>query len=76
MPEPSSRRPSASSPTSRSSSPSTPEDPSVGVLDGLRLLAEAKGMSLGELARWTHLIVHGTTVTTNAMPTRGGAASG
>jgi len=55
---------------------STPEDPSVGVLDGLRLLAAAKGMSLEELARQTHLIVHGTTVTTNAVLTRGGARTG
>ncbi len=52
---------------------STPEDPAVGVLDGLRAVAQSKGMSVEELVRKTRLIVHGTTVTTNAVLTRGGA---
>ena len=55
---------------------STPEDPSIGVLDGLRAIAESGGMDVAELARRTHLIVHGTTVTTNAVLTRGGARTG
>ena len=55
---------------------STPEDPSVGVLAGLATLAEAQGLSLTEFAGRTRLIVHGTTVTTNATLTRGGAKTG
>ena len=55
---------------------STPEDPSIGVLDGLTLMAEAKGLELSEFAARTRLIVHGTTVTTNAVLTRGGASTG
>ncbi len=55
---------------------STPEDPSIGVLDGLRAIAEAGDMELAELAHRTRLIVHGTTVTTNAVLTRGGARTG
>jgi len=55
---------------------STPEDPSIGVLHGLRLIAESKGLGLEEFARRTRLIVHGTTVTTNAVLTRGGARTG
>jgi N-methylhydantoinase A len=55
---------------------STPRDPSIAVLDGLRLIAESKGLTLEELAGRTGLIVHGTTVTTNAVLTRGGARTG
>lgn len=55
---------------------STPEDPSVGVLDGLRRIAESKDLAVEALARDTRLIVHGTTVTTNAVLTRGGAVTG
>jgi len=55
---------------------STPEDPSVGVLDGLRALAAARGTSLAALAGGVESIVHGTTVTTNAVLTRGGARTG
>ncbi len=54
---------------------STPEDPALGVLDGLRAVARSKGMSTRELAAQTRLIVHGTTVTTNAVLTRGGAST-
>jgi N-methylhydantoinase A len=55
---------------------STPDDPSVGVFDGLRSVAESRRIGLEEFARNTHLIVHGTTVTTNAVLTRGGAPTG
>ncbi|RLB61338.1 MAG: hydantoinase/oxoprolinase family protein, partial [Deltaproteobacteria bacterium] len=55
---------------------STPEDSSIGVLDGLRLIAEAKGLTVPALAGQTATIVHGTTVTTNAVLTRGGATCG
>ncbi len=55
---------------------STPGDPSVGVLDGLRRVAQTHGLSLADLAGRISAIVHGTTVTTNATLTRGGAATG
>jgi len=55
---------------------STPEDPSLGVLNGLQTVAEAQNLTLAQLAAQTSLIVHGTTVTTNATLTRGGAATG
>ncbi len=55
---------------------STPADPSDGVLAGLELVARSRGMELSELAGATSLIVHGTTVTTNAVLTRGGASTG
>jgi len=52
---------------------STPSDPSIGVLDGLRSIAEAEGLGLDALVPRVRWIVHGTTVTTNAVLTRGGA---
>ncbi|MBI2840467.1 MAG: hydantoinase/oxoprolinase family protein [Acidobacteria bacterium] len=52
---------------------STPQDPSLGVLEGIRVMAEARGMPLADFARATSLIVHGTTVATNAVLTRNGA---
>lgn len=55
---------------------STPADPSLGLLDGLRMAAEARGQSLEQFAAGVHTIVHGTTVTTNAVLTRGGARTG
>ncbi|MEZ5855532.1 MAG: hydantoinase/oxoprolinase N-terminal domain-containing protein [Hyphomicrobiaceae bacterium] len=48
-------------------SPSTPADPSIGVLDGLERLAEALGISRQALLDGTQRIVHGTTVATNAL---------
>src|SRR6185436_2297201 len=53
--------------------PSTPEDPSVGVLDGLKLLAETLGRDRAALLSDTGRIVHGTTVATNALLERKGA---
>ncbi|MFH0944513.1 MAG: hydantoinase/oxoprolinase family protein, partial [Planctomycetota bacterium] len=55
---------------------STPEDPSEGVFDGLAAIAEQKGLGVSELTSRIGAIVHGTTVTTNAVLTRGGAATG
>ncbi len=48
-------------------SASTPADPSEGLLDGLRLLAETLGHDLAGLLAATERIVHGTTVATNAL---------
>ena len=53
--------------------PSTPHDQSEGVLDGLRNLAAAIGLTLTELLETTTRIVHGTTVATNALLERRGA---
>ncbi len=57
-------------------SPSTPSDPSVGVLVGLERLAEALGLDRGRLLGATQRIVHGTTVATNALLERRGARVG
>jgi N-methylhydantoinase A len=48
---------------------STPADPSEAVLKGLGDLAEACGLSPGNFLREVDIIVHGTTVTTNAVLT-------
>ncbi len=56
--------------------PSTPADPSVGVAQGLEAVARAKGVPLADLAARVTTIVHGTTVTTNAVLTRRGAKTG
>ncbi len=57
-------------------SASTPPDPSVGVLNGLGLLAEALGMDLPAMLAGTERIVHGTTVATNALLEHKGARVG
>ena len=57
-------------------SASTPADPSIGVMDGLELLAGELGMELAELLGEAGLIVHGTTVATNALLERKGAKVG
>jgi N-methylhydantoinase A len=54
-------------------SASTPADPSIGVMDGLGLLAAELGTDLAGLLADTGLIVHGTTVATNALLERKGA---
>ena len=57
-------------------SASTPADPSIGVMDGLGLLAAELGTDLAGLLADTGLIVHGTTVATNALLERKGATVG
>ncbi|HUU82256.1 MAG TPA: hydantoinase/oxoprolinase family protein [Phycisphaerae bacterium] len=52
---------------------STPSDPSIGLINGLSEIAADVGTSLNELARSIETIVHGTTVTTNAVLTGTGA---
>ena len=52
---------------------STPEDPSIGVLDGLKLLADTLRLELAALLAQSERIVHGTTVATNALLERKGA---
>lgn len=48
---------------------STPDDPSNAVMTGLAQFAADRGVALAEFLRSLDLIVHGTTVTTNAVLT-------
>ena len=52
--------------------PSTPEDQSVGVIEGIRLAADRASVGLPDL----DAILHGTTVATNAVIERRGALVG
>ena len=56
--------------------PSTPDDPSRGVLDGLARLAETLALPTADLLASTDRIVHGTTVATNALLEGKGARTG
>ena len=55
---------------------STPDDPSIGLLGGLQEMAESKQLSLEDFICEVSIIVHGTTVTTNAVLTRRGSKTG
>jgi N-methylhydantoinase A len=57
-------------------SPSTPADPSEGLLRGLGEIAAGLGLAPREFLARISLIVHGTTVTTNAVLTGRGARTG
>ncbi|MGN5237227.1 hydantoinase/oxoprolinase family protein [Rhodococcus sp. SJ-3] len=57
-------------------SPTTPHDPSEGLLNGLTKAADAVGESLEEFLGGVSTIVHGTTIATNAVLTRQGAKTG
>jgi len=56
--------------------PSTPDDPSRGVMDGLSLLSESMRKGLADLLGATTLFLHGSTVATNLVVERKGAALG
>ncbi len=56
--------------------PSTPRDPSLGVVEGLRILAGELGRDLHSLLAETDRLVHGTTVATNVLVERKGARVG
>ncbi len=55
---------------------STPDDPSIGVLNGLSEMAKSKDIPLSDFIKKVKTIVHGTTVTTNAVLTYNGAKTG
>jgi N-methylhydantoinase A len=55
---------------------STPQDPSIGVVEGLAALAEKLGQDRAALLARTERIVHGTTVATNALLELKGARTG
>jgi N-methylhydantoinase A len=52
---------------------STPQDPSIGTLNGLKEMASDQQLGLEEFLGHVSVIVHGTTVTTNAVLTYTGA---
>jgi N-methylhydantoinase A len=54
----------------------TAADQSVGVLEGLRRLADLEAMEVGDLLAQTRMIVHGTTIGDNAMIEMKGAPTG
>ena len=56
--------------------PTTPQDQSIGLVEGLSALAEEIGTSRNELLAQTPLIIHGTTTATNALLERKGAKVG
>ena len=56
--------------------PSTPDDPSAGVMAGLAEAAEGYGLSLDEFLGDTDLVIHGSTVATNTLVERKGARVG
>src|SRR6478736_1533276 len=58
--------------TYQAKTPSTPEDQSIGVAAGVRLVCEKAGISPGDI----DLILHGTTVATNAVLEGKGARVG
>ena len=55
---------------------STPDDPSVATMRGIEEMAKAHGRPTVDFLKDVDLIVHGTTVTTNAVLTRTGAKTG
>lgn len=55
---------------------STPEDRSIGVMNGLQKLAEKEGLSLGDFLGRCDAIVHGTTIADNTLIEMNGAVTG
>jgi len=55
---------------------STPDDPSVGLIAGLQQMADDRSITVKKFIRDVETIVHGTTVTTNAVLTYRGAKTG
>ena len=55
---------------------STPEDRSLGVMEGLSKLAEKEGLELGGFLQRCDAIVHGTTVADNTLIEMNGAVTG
>ena len=57
-------------------SATTPDDQSIGVLNGLEHLAAGEGLTLQDLLHRTGVIVHGTTTADNTMIEMNGAVTG
>ena len=56
--------------------PSTPDDPSIGVMSGLQEAAADYELSLDRFLASTELVIHGSTVATNTLVERKGASVG
>src|SRR5438128_12648436 len=56
--------------------PTTPDDQSVGVMNGLELLASRAGLSTADLCARLDVLVHGTTTADNTMIQMDGAPTG
>ena len=56
--------------------PTTLDDQSIGVMNGISQLASASGLSLAEFCRDLDIVVHGTTTADNTMIEMNGAATG
>lgn len=56
--------------------PTTPDDRSLGVVEGFRLAAAEYGMPVEEFVRRVRYFAHGTTAATNALIERTGATTG
>lgn len=56
--------------------PTTPQDPSLGVINSLAKAASYHGRTVEEFSSDIHLLVHGTTLSTNALLTGSGAKVG
>ncbi|MHB8511867.1 MAG: hydantoinase/oxoprolinase family protein [Actinomycetota bacterium] len=56
--------------------PTTPDDQSSGVMEGLEQIAEQRSLTLSELLTATDLIIHGTTTADNTMIELSGAKTG
>src|SRR5438552_10980247 len=56
--------------------PTTPHDPSIGLMETLERAARDRDLSLDEFLSQVDAIVHGTTITTNAVLTGEGAVTG
>ncbi len=54
----------------------TPEDPSIGVLNGLRMMSKARNLKFSDFIKDVSIISHGTTITTNAVLTGDTAKTG
>lgn len=56
--------------------PSTPSQPSLGVINGLRDIAESYGIKLNHLLENCECVIHGSTVATNTLVERKGSVVG
>jgi len=54
----------------------TPNDPSVGLFEGIQKIADERNTSVQEFLNNLECIIHGTTITTNAVLTGNGAKTG
>ena len=56
--------------------PTTPADPSVGLMDALEKASIAYGLTVGDFVAQVGLLIHGTTLATNTLINKDGATTG